>query len=235
MRPCVYFRLCGVLLWLLPLSALAQRHYFHTYTSADGLSQLVVQTLLQDRQGYVWIGTQAGLNRFNGFGFETFGLRDGLAGDFIWALAEGPDGSLWIGTRTGLSRRDPNGRITSFDLDDDLPSPEVRVLTITADSTVWLGTPNGLAYLRQGQIYRVEALGPQPVLDLFIDRSKQLYVATQHGLYRWAPPRWVPVPLFANGAHDDRAEGAALAGFRYHYLQTNPSIVCLKIWRVVSG
>ncbi len=198
MRPCVYFRLCGVLLWLLSLPALAQRHYFHTYTSADGLSQLVVQTLLQDRQGYVWIGTQAGLNRFDGFGFETFGLRDGLAGDFIWALAEGPDGSLWIGTRTGLSRRDPNGRITSFDLDDDLPSPEVRVLTITADSTVWLGTPNGLAYLRQGQIYRVEALGAQPVLDLFIDRSKQLYVATQHGLYRWAPPRWVPVPLFAN-------------------------------------
>lgn len=86
-------RLCFCWIWglhlLIVLSGFAQQHYFHTYTGADGLSQLVVQTLLQDRQGYVWIGTQSGLNRFNGFGFEAFTLRDGLAGDFIWSLAEG--------------------------------------------------------------------------------------------------------------------------------------------------
>jgi len=191
-----FFRWFYGLALLIALPALAQQHYFHTYTSADGLSQLMVQALLQDRQGYVWIGTQAGLNRFDGFGFESFSLRDGLVGDFIWALAEGPDGSLWIGTRNGLSRREPNGRFTSFGLAEGLPSPDVRTLTVTADGTVWIGTPRGLAYLKDDRIERVETLGTQAIYDFLIDRKRQLYVATQNGLYRWAPPRWVPVAPF---------------------------------------
>lgn len=193
-------RLCFCWIWglhlLIVLSGFAQQHYFHTYTSADGLSQLVVQTLLQDRQGYVWIGTQSGLNRFDGFSFEAFTLRDGLAGDFIWSLAEGPDGSLWIGTRNGLSRRTPNGHFTRFGLAEGLPSPEVRTLIVAPDGTVWIGTPQGLAYLKDDRIHRVETIGQQPIYDFLIDRSKQLYVATSNGLYRWAPPQWVPVLPF---------------------------------------
>ncbi|WP_397545958.1 two-component regulator propeller domain-containing protein [Rhodothermus marinus] len=193
-RPC--FRWFYGLALLIALPAFAQQHYFHVYTGEHGLSQLVVQALLQDRDGYVWIGTQSGLNRFDGFSFETWGMRDGLAGDFIWTLAEGPDGSLWIGTRNGLSRRDPDGRFTSFGPAEGLPSPEVRALTITPDGTVWIGTPRGLAYLKNGRIHRVEALGEQPIYDFLIDRKRQLYVASQRGLYRWAPPRWVPVAPF---------------------------------------
>ncbi len=196
MRPLLRLLSCCLLGSVLVLPALSQRHYFHVYTGEHGLSQLVVQALLQDREGYVWIGTQSGLNRFDGFGFEVWGMRDGLAGDFIWTLAEGPDGSLWIGTRDGLSRRDPNGRFTSFGMAEGLPSPDVRALAVTPDGTVWIGTPRGLAYLKDDRIRPVEALGEQPIYDFLIDRKRQLYVATRNGLYRWAPPRWVPVAPF---------------------------------------
>ncbi|SHK78517.1 hybrid sensor histidine kinase/response regulator [Rhodothermus profundi] len=197
MRPLFRLLVRAVLGAFIALPAIGQRHYFHVYTGEHGLSQLVVQALLQDREGYVWIGTQSGLNRFDGFGFESFGIRDGLIGDFIWALAEGPDGALWIGTRNGLTRRDPTGYFANFGASKGLPSPDVRALIVTLDGTVWIGTPRGLAYLKDNQIHPVEELGQQPIFDFLVDRKRQLYVATQRGLYRWAPPRWTSVSPFA--------------------------------------
>lgn len=179
-------------LWLLfAFPAAAQQHYFHTYTSSDGLSQLVVQALLQDHQGYIWIGTQAGLNRFTGFGFEVVGIREGLTSDFIMDLAEGPDGSLWIGTRSGLSRRYPNGKLENFGLGEGLPSAQVRALAIDREGKIWIGTQEGLALLQEQRIQFIAALGRQPIHDLLVDRLGRLWVATQAGLYQG--PQWQPV------------------------------------------
>ncbi len=70
-------------LCLLTVTASAQQYHFYNYTGEDGLSQLAVQAAFQDRDGYVWIGTQAGLNCFDGHHFEVFGVRQGLANDWI--------------------------------------------------------------------------------------------------------------------------------------------------------
>ncbi len=69
----------------------------------QGLPQNSVLSLLQTRDGYLWIGTKAGLSRFDGVRFTTFDDRNTpqLKESEIWALAEGDDGSLWIGTYGG--------------------------------------------------------------------------------------------------------------------------------------
>ncbi|MCG8434480.1 MAG: hypothetical protein MJA83_10650, partial [Gammaproteobacteria bacterium] len=59
----------------------AQRYTFQNYTGDDGLSQLSAQTVFQDRDGYIWVGTQAGLNCFDGNMFEIFSIRQGLTND----------------------------------------------------------------------------------------------------------------------------------------------------------
>ena len=78
--------------------AFSARHSFRNYTGDDGLSQLFVNCVAQDARGYVWIGTQAGLNRFDGADFEVLGLREGLRSDWIHCIVPDADGGVWIGT-----------------------------------------------------------------------------------------------------------------------------------------
>lgn len=81
---------------------------FSGYSIADGLSQSVVNCILQDSQGFMWFGTQNGLNRFNGYSFEVYNYRPAdttsLSNNWIYAIAEDREGNLWIGTKGGLNR-----------------------------------------------------------------------------------------------------------------------------------
>ena len=85
---------------------------FRNFGIASGLSQITARALLQDEQGFLWIGTQDGLNRFDGYSFRVY-YRDrraaaSLGDSHITALARADGGALWVGTMAGgLSRLDP--------------------------------------------------------------------------------------------------------------------------------
>jgi len=83
----------------------AQRYNFKFYGQEEGLQNLAVQVVLQDRQGFLWVGTQNGLFRYDGSRFRAFTKDDGLPGVRIESLQEDVDGTLWVGTGTGLARR----------------------------------------------------------------------------------------------------------------------------------
>ena len=85
-------------------SAFAQRYNFKFYGEEEGLQNLAIQVVLQDRAGFLWVGTQNGLYRYDGNRFTAFGKNEGLPGARIEALHESIDGTLWAGTRTGLAR-----------------------------------------------------------------------------------------------------------------------------------
>ena len=86
-------------------SAFAQRYNFKFYGEEEGLKNLAVQAVLQDRAGFLWVGTQDGLYRYDGNHFTAFTSRDGLPGTRIEALYESADGTLWVSTGRGLARR----------------------------------------------------------------------------------------------------------------------------------
>jgi len=90
------------LLLLLPRPASAQQVYLRQFGSAEGFRPSFVYALLQDRQGYLWLGTGEGLVRYDGTQFTTFTQKDGLAEDFVVSLREDPaSGQLWIGHYQG--------------------------------------------------------------------------------------------------------------------------------------
>ncbi|MEO5924442.1 MAG: ATP-binding protein [Bryobacteraceae bacterium] len=95
------------LLALVALSAAAwgQHYNFKFYGEDEGLRNLVVQIVVQDRAGFLWAGTQNGLYRYDGTRFTTFSKSDGLPGTRIESLHISADGTLWVGTRAGLARR----------------------------------------------------------------------------------------------------------------------------------
>ncbi len=71
----------------------ARPMYFEHLTMRDGLSQSTVMSILQDSQGYLWLGTESGLNRYDGYSVHEYrrarGNEQGLASDYVWSLAGG--------------------------------------------------------------------------------------------------------------------------------------------------
>ncbi len=88
-------------------SLVAQQQRFQQYGSADGLTNLNVHALLQDRLGYLWVGTDNGLFRYDGARFVEYSHKHGLPTTEVHALGQAPLSSdLWVATSGGLARFD---------------------------------------------------------------------------------------------------------------------------------
>ncbi len=127
---------------------------FDTLGIEQGLSQSSGRVIFQDRQGFLWIGTEDGLNRYNGYNFTTFkrdpGNPNSISDGWINDIVEDHDGYLWIGTRLGgLNRYDPRaGTFTHFQHTEgnstSLADDHVTALLIDNENQLWVGTLSGL-------------------------------------------------------------------------------------------
>ena len=107
-----------------PHKTIAQ--YAHeVWTTKNGLPEADVMAILQTRDGYLWVGSEEGLARFDGVTFAVFDHRNSpLPNNRIQALLEAPDGSLWVGTENGLARL-KDGQFSNFSVRDGLPSDNI--------------------------------------------------------------------------------------------------------------
>ena len=166
---------------------------FDRLGTADGLSQSSVLALLQDRRGFVWLGTQDGLNRFDGVRMTAFRHdptrpRDGLPTSYVQSLAETRDGAIWVGTwGGGLARLDPaTERFTTFRHRPgdaaSLPDDIVTALHEDAAGRLWVGTAGGLAWRDPAtgafRRYAAAALPDPFVWSLAEDARGRLWVGT---------------------------------------------------------
>ena len=140
-------------LWLLGLGVPARaQQAAMRFERVAGLSQSAVNSIYQDRHGFMWFGTEDGLNCFDGYSFAVF-RRDAadpasLSHNFVWAIVEDADGGLWVGTEGGLNRRAPGS--TAFTRLRHDPRDETTVgadfvwaLARDRAGAVWVGTKGG--------------------------------------------------------------------------------------------
>lgn len=124
----------------------AQDHIqFKNYTITEGLSQSTVSSIIQDRLGSLWIGTQDGINRFNGKSFEVYSADKGydISNEYINTAFKDRKGNLWFGTNNGLVKHNIlMEKFSSFQLKGD---KHLDILSIDEDSdgSLWLGTSYG--------------------------------------------------------------------------------------------
>ncbi len=183
---------------------------FARITPSDGLSQVTIQAIMQDSTGFVWVGTQDGLNRYDGR--KMLVLRTdpadttSLSDSNVIGLHEAHDGSIWVITALegGLNRYDPrSGHFTRFvHRSDDAGSiPPARFVPTAVcelgDGTMWFGTrAHGIVVISPaGDVHRLvhdpadpASLASDQILTFTRDRAGTVWVGTlDAGLDRWAP------------------------------------------------
>jgi signal transduction histidine kinase/ligand-binding sensor domain-containing protein/ActR/RegA family two-component response regulator len=120
----------------------AQRYSFKPYGLEHGLGNLTVRCLLQDRTGFLWVGTYNGLFRYDGERFVEF--SDGLPGKTVGALHQSRDGTLWAGTGLGIARS-RGGSFTPVEVGAPAPMHDYPGIDSDGQGRIYVGTSRGLA------------------------------------------------------------------------------------------
>ncbi|MFC1715297.1 sigma 54-interacting transcriptional regulator [Candidatus Poribacteria bacterium] len=165
---------------------------WRTYDATDGLPG-EAKRLLQDRWGYLWIGTNAGLCRYDGTEFITYTTSDGLIGNGVKALCEDNQGKLWIGTVDGLSCLDDK-RFTNYTTEYGLPDNDTAALCTDNQGKLWIGTPQGLSCLddkRFTNYTTVDGLIDDKVVALCPGIQGGVWIGTRSGISRFDDGQFV--------------------------------------------
>jgi signal transduction histidine kinase/ligand-binding sensor domain-containing protein len=136
----------------LNISAQDRNLTFEHITTRDGLSQSTITCILQDSLGFMWFGTQDGLNKYDGYSFTTYHYdphdTTSILGIFIFSIIEDTNGNLWIGTESGLNmfNRSHNNFVRyQHDVHDpsSLSGTEVRAVLEDSRGNLWVGSKGG--------------------------------------------------------------------------------------------
>ncbi len=190
-----------------------------SWTGRDGLPSGYVVSLGQDAEGFLWVGTTAGVSLFDGQHFTTWPRQGPFPSPnpVIYALADAPDGSMWV-VFGGPSRiaRDLHGVITVYSTEQGLPAGSMRAVLVDHLGVPWTGGTGGVARLT-GERWSPLPLTPgeesQPsVTEMVEDSLGWIWVSATQGTYRISPDRRVvePVTTGLRGPLNLKAAGSAV-------------------------
>ncbi len=181
------------------LEAQAERR-FERFSTDDGLSQSNVRSILRDHRGFMWFGTDDGLNKYDGYRFVTF-KRDpedpgSLSDNYVRTLYEDRGGVLWVGTNLGLNAFDRStGKFRRFfagsDPGEGIADDSIHAIAEDREGYLWVGTNGGLSRLDPAR-EKVENFHPlegdetglphDSIRSLHLDPDGVLWVGTLEGL-----------------------------------------------------
>lgn len=170
---------------------------FQSITIDDGLSQSLAEYIYQDSLGYIWIGTNDGLNRYNGNEFKVYknikNDENTISNNMISSLVEDSNKNLWIGTDGGLNKMNLNtGEITRYLVSEEdklYSNTVVDELLIDSKGRLWVCTINGLNLYdsENDNFIKVasEDLENKGIQDIVEDNAGNIWVSTRDGLFKY--------------------------------------------------
>jgi len=175
--------------------------YAHTaWKIRDGLLKRPLTSIAQTPDGYLWLGTQFGLLRFDGIRAIPWEppTAEKLPSEWIWSLLVERDGTLWIGTRKGLASW-KDGKLTPY---PELAGQPIPSLVQDREGTVWAScqsiSAGSLCAIRSRKIqcYDEDGNFGKQAYPLYQDNEGNLWVGAKNGLWHWRPgaPKLYPAP-----------------------------------------
>ena len=177
---------------------------FNHYTVNSGISQSSVSCILQDAEGYIWFGTENGLNKFNGYSFERYYPNTldstSITHGWIYSIAEDADGNIWAGTRAGLNKFDkkknsferiiakPERKNSIYNnLVYGVAYHEGNILINTPPVLNILNTKNNQIIQYKNKIDIEKKSGSQEIgSPLLVDKKENVWIATAKGLSKFS-------------------------------------------------
>jgi signal transduction histidine kinase/ligand-binding sensor domain-containing protein/DNA-binding response OmpR family regulator len=192
---------------------------FNRLTTNEGLSQSHVTAILKDNRGFMWFGTEDGLNKFDGYKFTHYkhlqANKSTVADSYIKDLLEDKKGNLWVATANGLDRFDRE-KNTFVHYRRTEATDEFNDIFLDSKNRIFVGTSNGLflfdpdkgtfkSYQNFGNPdHRIQSNYVSKIAE---DATGFLWIATDYGLYRMDPVSGEFVSYF-NDLHNEKSLGA---------------------------
>ena len=227
----------GILIFQLPLSGQYEYVRFKRITINEGLSLSSVYNIYQDSKGFMWFGTEDGLNKFDGQSITVYGATTDqlniLANKWIELVFEDKSGMIWLGSRGGLTKYNPRrGVFTAIQHDPDSPyslsNDTVTAIATDLRNEVWVGTFNGLNKVDRftNEVERImlededmEGLSSK-ITGFLQDESGSFWIGTYKGLYSYDPKS----QLFFN----ETAEGILPSNARIYHMAHGENAIWLS-------
>ncbi len=226
--------------------------------AVDGLPSEAVTAILQTRDGFLWVGTRAGLVRFDGVKFTGVKLGEAATNNPVpvTALCEGSDGTLWIGSQQDGLFRLAAGKILNYSRAQGLLDAGVTSLAASQNGNLWVGTKSGLNRWTGAAFQaftRRDGLTDAFVSGVNVARSGTVWITTRAGMCRYVDGHITPYELQTDsqgrrpeylGVYEDRrgnfwAFGDTYLinlaeGKRFNYFRSSES-ASIRIWSLCEG
>ncbi len=202
MRKRNHFLYCFIIVFS-AVTAFSQKPKFNlsTLNSSNDISQNTILSIHKDKFGFIWFGTQDGLNRYDGFKFDVFKFSKNnnysLPSNYIQTISEDKDGNLWLGTRTdGISkfriydRKFINYQHSTKDK-ESLSSNKINQVLVDKKGNLWVATDRGLnLFISKSEKFKhflhnssdKNTLSSSNIISIFEDSESNLWVGTDNGL-----------------------------------------------------
>lgn len=175
---------------LFPGILAAQQYGFQQYSLAEGVAQSQVFALMEDHQGYLWLGTQGGgVNRWDGINFQRFSVSEGLGNGKVSCIFQDRQHRIWIGTQGGITQFD--GR--SF-LSMNFPASSAIALDITQlpNDDIFVGATDGLWTIRNDSLVKMQEITSS--IHALAITGDSLWIGSTTGLKLWNHDSLVGIP-----------------------------------------
>jgi ligand-binding sensor domain-containing protein/serine phosphatase RsbU (regulator of sigma subunit) len=176
----------------------SQTYFFEKYGVEQGLGSSKIYSIIQDKNDFIWLGTESGVTRFDGAKFENFSASDGLASGGVYSLFEDNEGRIWFGhLNGGLSYYDESkfrkARFDTISVNSDITSIKLLGnsfwLTTSANGAIRINIPAKGDTVLIGKQYRGnEGLSDQ-VFSTCIDSKKELFCIADVGIKKFNPEK----------------------------------------------
>ncbi|MDB6018093.1 MAG: Histidine kinase [Pedosphaera sp.] len=245
--------------WAATPQFLPQELAMRVWTKQQGLPDDSVTAVLQTRDGYLWIGTSAGLARFDGVRFVPIAPLSPKtnAPINVTALCEDSSGRLWVATQGNGLLYYMEGLLQRFYADKNLLDTTIHSIAEDATKNLWLGTPSGLSRLEGRKLTRFTSKDGLPndfVSSVNVARSGTVWVTTRGGMCQFKEGRIFPFPFQTDspgrnpeslGVYEDRRGNLwafgdtylvnLTAGKHLNHFASGDATASMRIWGLCEG